>query len=86
MIVSTNRVVAHEGRDYHIQAEDLGEAEASFEVRVYERGTVLWRRRLSYSELVAKHLERLAFEDELRAQMEKAAHTVEAAILRGRLT
>jgi hypothetical protein len=85
VIASSNRVLTHEGHEYHIQAEDRGETEAAFEVRVYEGGTVLWRRRMSYADLVARSLGREAFEEELRGQMEKAVHTLEAAVVRGRI-
>ena len=37
VIVGVNRVFEHEGKQYHIQAEDLGVEQACFEVRVYDR-------------------------------------------------
>ena len=36
MISGVNRIFEHEGRQYHIQGEDLGVDEACFEVRVYD--------------------------------------------------
>ena len=45
MIVGTNKVHAHEGKQYHIQVEDLGTQSACLEVRVYIGGAVLWRNR-----------------------------------------
>ena len=56
MISGVNRVYSHEGRDYHIQAEDLGVEHACIEVRVYDGGTVLWRKRLPYAEILEKKL------------------------------
>ena len=86
MIVGVNRAFEHGGKVYHIQAEDLGvEAGASFEVRVYDGGTVLWRKRVPYAEVVAKGLPKLEFEEELRSLMEKTLHTVQAAIAKGRI-
>jgi len=85
MIVGTNRVFEHEGKTYHIQVEDLGAEHAVMEARVYDGGTVLWRRRVPYAEILAKGLEKVALEDELRALMEKTLHTVQAAIAKGKL-
>jgi hypothetical protein len=65
--------------------EDLGEALASFEVRVYDGGTVLWRKKIGYADLLARALPRMEQEEELRSQMEKALHTVQAAIAKGKL-
>jgi hypothetical protein len=85
MIIGLNRVFEHEGKQYHLQVEDLGIDSASFEVRVYEGGTVLLNKRVSYSELMSEGLPREEQEHTLRALMEKALHTAEAAIARGRL-
>ena len=85
MIGAVNRVYAHAGREYHIQAEDLGVEQAAFEVRVYDGGAVLWHKRLPYAELVEKKLPKADQDQELRALMEKAMHTVQAAIAKGKL-
>jgi hypothetical protein len=85
MIVGLNRVVQHEGKAYHLQVEDLGEGEGAVEARVYDGGTVLWRKRIGYADLAARGLDKLAFDDELRSLMEKTLHTVEAAIGKGKL-
>jgi len=85
VIVGVNRVFPHAGKDYHIQVEDLGEAEGSFEVRVYDQGTVLWRKKVAYPEVLARALPKLEQEEELRAIMEKTLHTVQAAIAKGKL-
>jgi hypothetical protein len=85
MIVAANRVFEHQGRTYHIQVEDLGTEQAAMEARVYDRGTVLWCRRVPYAEVLAKGQDKLAQEDELRALMDKTLHTVEAAIAKGKL-
>jgi hypothetical protein len=85
MIVGLNRAFQHEGREFHIQAEDLGLEQACFEVRVYDKGTVLWRKRIPYQEVVAKNLPRLEQDDELRSLMEKTLHTVQAAIVKGKI-
>ena len=85
MIGGVNRVYEHGGREYHIQAEDLGVGQAVFEVRVYDGGAVLWRKRLPYAELLEKKLPKAEQEEELRALMEKAMQTVQAAIAKGKL-
>jgi hypothetical protein len=85
MIVGTNRVFEHEGKTYHIQIEDLGLEQAVMEARVYDAGSVLWRRRIPYAEIVARAQGKMAQEDELRALMEKTVQTVQAAIAKGKL-
>ncbi len=85
MIMGTNRTCQHEGREYHVQIEDLGVTQASFEVRVYEHGSVLWRKRVAYNDLLARALPKTELEEHLRALMEKTLHTVEAAIAKGRI-
>ena len=86
MIGGVNRVYQHDGREYHIQAEDLGVAQGVFEVRVYDGGAVLWRKRLPYAEILQKKLPKLEQDEELRALMDKTMHTVQAAIAKGKLT
>lgn len=85
MIMGTNRTCQHGGHEYHLQIEDLGLQQASFEVRVYEHGTVLWLKRVAYADLLARALPKAELEEHLRALMEKTLHTVEAAIAKGRL-
>ncbi|MBN2370384.1 MAG: hypothetical protein JXO72_07845 [Vicinamibacteria bacterium] len=84
MIIGLNRVFEHGGKQYHLQIEDMGLENAGFEVRVYEGGTVLLNKRVSYEELLAQGLPREEQEQKLRSLMDKALHTVEAAISRGR--
>lgn len=86
MIVGVNKVFEHGGRSYHVQAEDLGVEAACFEVRVYDRGTVLWNRRVPYADVLARGLPRLEQEEALRALMEKTIHTVQAAIVKGKIS
>ena len=85
MIIGVNKVYEHGEREYHIQAEDLGQEQACFEVRVYEKGTVLWRKQVGYSDLLGKQLPKLELEEGLRNLMEKTVHTVQAAIAKGKL-
>jgi hypothetical protein len=85
MLSGVNRVYPHDGKDYHLQAEDLGVEQACFEVRVYDGGTVLWRKRISYAEVVAQKLPRLDQDEALRSLIEKTLHTVQAAIAKGKL-
>ena len=85
MIVGVNRVFDHGGRQYHIQAEDLGVEQACFEVRVYDHGTVLWHKKVAYNDVISRGLPKLEQDDELRSLMEKTIHTVQAAISKGKL-
>ena len=85
MIIGVNRVFEHAGKEYHLQAEDLGTEQAFFEVRVYDHGTVLWKKRVPYAEILQKNLPKLDQDDEVRSLMEKTLHTVQAAIAKGKL-
>ena len=86
MIGGVNRVFEHNGREYHIQAEDLGVEVGCFEVRVYDGGAVLWHKRLPYAEILERKLPHLEQDEALRALMDKTLHTVQAAIAKGKLT
>lgn len=85
MIVGLNRLVEREGRQFHIQVEDLGEAQACFEVRLHEGGGVLWSKRVSYQDVLAQNLPKAERDEAVAGQMEKTLHTVAAAIARGKL-
>jgi hypothetical protein len=85
VIVGLNRIVEHEGRQLHIQVEDLGEEHACFEVRLHERGAVLWSKRVGYAETLAQGLPKADQDEAIRSTMEKTLHTVAAAIARGKL-
>ena len=85
MIAGLNRVVGHEGRQFHIQVEDLGEDQACLEVRLHEQGGVLWSKRVSYQDIVARKLPKAERDEAVVSQMEKTLHTVAAAIARGKL-
>ena len=85
MIVGVNRVFEHGGKEYHLQAEDLGLDDAAFEVRVFDGGTILFKKKVPYGEVLAQNLPKLEQDDALRALMEKSVHTVQAAIAKGKL-
>ena len=85
MIGGINRVYEHDGREYHLQAEDLGVEQGCFEVRVYDGGAVLWHKRVPYADILEKKLPQLEQDEELRALMDKTMHTVQAAIAKGKL-
>ncbi len=85
MIIGVNRVVDHDGRQFHVQAEDLGLELACFEIRVYVGGTVLWHKRVGYGEVLAQKLPRIEQDEALNAFMEKTIHTVQAAIAKGKI-
>lgn len=85
MIIGVNRVLDHGGKQYHIQAEDLGAQQACFEVRVYVDGAVLWRKKVAYSDILQKSLPKTEQDEALNGFMEKTIHTVQAAISKGKL-
>jgi hypothetical protein len=85
MIVGLNRAVEREGRHFHVQVEDLGEAHACFEVRLHEGGGILWRKHVDYREILGRGLPKGEQDEAVCASMEKTLHTVVAAIARGKL-
>lgn len=85
MITGINTIVQHDGKDYHLQAEDLGSEAAAYEVRVYDGGSVLWLKRISYEDLEAQNLPKQEHDKALRAAMEKTLLTVQAALAKGKI-
>jgi hypothetical protein len=85
VIIGVNRVIEHGGKQFHVQAEDLGVAQACFEVRVYVDGTVLWHKKVPYTEVLERQLPRIEQDEALNAFMEKTIHTVQAAIVKGKI-
>lgn len=85
MIVGLNRVVEHQGRQFHVQVEDLGEAQACFVVRLHEGGGIVWSKQVDYRETLGRGLPKGEQDEAVRASMEKTLHTVVAAIARGKL-
>ena len=82
MVTGSNRVFEHAGREFHIQVEDLASVADTVEVRVYDKGAVLFVKRLSYTEAIAGSESR---EDAIRAFMEKTTQTISAAIAKGKI-
>jgi hypothetical protein len=85
MIAGVNRIFEHEGKEFHIQVEDLGEEQAAFEIRVHSGGGIVWQKKMSYADILAKKLARAEQDEAIGGAMEKALFTVEAAIARGKL-
>jgi hypothetical protein len=85
MVVGLNLRVEHEGRQYHVQVEDLGEARACFEVHVHEGGGIIWSKQVGYQEILDQKLPRSEQDDAVRSSMEKVLHTAATAIARGKL-
>ncbi len=85
MIVGLNLKIEHQGRQFHLQVEDLGEARACFEVRLHEGGGILWSKQVSYQDVLARKLPREQQDDAIRASMEKMLHTAASAVARGKL-
>ena len=55
------------------------------EVRVYDQGTVVWMKRISYQDLATSDLPKAEHEKALRGLMEKTLMTVGAAIAKGKI-
>lgn len=85
MITGVNRVLKHDGRELHLQTEDLGEAAGEFEVRVYDGGNVLWNKRVSYADQIEAGMDHSQKEEIILGLMNKTLTTVGAAIQKGRL-
>lgn len=82
MVTGTNRIFEHAGREFHIQIEDLASGD-TVEVRVYDKGAVLWVKRMPYGEAIAGAPSR---DDAIRTFMEKTIQTVSAAIVKGKIS
>jgi hypothetical protein len=85
MFAAVNKLFTHGGREYHLQAEDLGSEVGAFEARVYDGGAILWRKRVPYADVLAQKLAREEEAEAVRALMDKTLHTVQAAIVKGKL-
>ncbi len=81
MVTGSNRIFEHDGRQFHIQVEDLPSGD-TVEVRVYDKGAVLFVKRVAYAEAIAGAASR---EDAIRTFMEKTIQTVSAAIAKGKI-
>ena len=86
MFAGVNKLFTHGGREYHLQAEDLGVEVGAFEARVYDGGAILWRKRVPYADVVAQKLPREEEAEAVRALMDKTLQTVQAAIVKGKLS
>ena len=85
MITGINTVFKYDGREFHLQAEDLGSEAQAFEVRVYDQGSVVWLKRMSYADIEEQNLAKADHDHALRMKMEKTLLTVEAAITKGKI-
>ena len=85
MITGINTIFEHDGKKYHLQAEDLGDEATAFEVRVYDEGSVVWQKRLPYDDIEAQGLPKPERDQALRTKMEKTLLTVGAAIAKGKI-
>jgi hypothetical protein len=85
MFAAVNKLFNHGGREYHLQAEDLGAEVGAFEARVYDGGAILWRKRVPYADVLERKLAREEEDEAVRALMDKTLQTVQAAIAKGKL-
>ncbi|HLA78497.1 MAG TPA: hypothetical protein VJU18_13035 [Vicinamibacteria bacterium] len=85
MIIGANTVFEHAGKQYHIQAEDLGFEHRAIELRVYDGGTLLWRKRVPYAEELTPAQPKAEREEQVAKLLERTLHTVQAAIAKGKI-
>ncbi len=85
MIPGINQSFQLDGHDYIIQGEDQGEAQACFDVRVMEQGSIVWQKRLSYQDLLDQELPQPEMQKKLRAQVERTLEMVKVGLERGKL-
>ena len=85
MITGINTIYEHEGKQYHLQVEDLGAEAIAYEVRVYDGGSVVWLKRIPYEDLEAQSLPKAEHDKALRAAMEKTLRTVQAGVAKGKI-
>ncbi len=85
VIVGVNRVFAHGGKDYHIQAEDLGVEQAASRCASTTRAPCSGASGCPTPTSWRQGLRQLEQDEALRALMEKTLHTVQAAIAKGKL-
>ena len=83
--MGTNRAFTHEGKEYHIQVEDLGVDKACVEVRVYVGGGVIWRKQISYADVLGQSLPKAEQDEAVNNLMNKTITTVQAAIAKGKI-
>ena len=85
MLAAINTVLKHDGHEYHVNCEDLGDAEGCIVIRILDKGGILWEKRFPHPEAVTAAEGKREAEQALRSQMAKTVQTVEAAIAKGRL-
>jgi hypothetical protein len=54
MVPGFNTDISHDGVDYHVQTEDLGQKHPTILTLVYARGAVVLRETLAYGEILAQ--------------------------------
>lgn len=87
MLPGINRLLEHEGAEYLIECEDLGEGSAAFEIRIIlkGKGSLLWQKQVSYRDLLGQGLDAAEVARLLREQMERTVETASAAVVKGKL-
>lgn len=85
MIVGTNEHFPHDGKDFHIQVEDL-DGSWELDVRVYVGGSIVFHKRHSYLKAVEGCTVPGQPEAVIAEEMRKLVVLVRAAIQKGRIT
>ncbi len=81
MITGFNTDVVHEGRTYHVQTEDRGEAKPFLESLIYDGGVVIAKKSTSYKEELQQGMSEAA----IATRLKKQHQVIIAAIRAGRI-
>ncbi len=85
MIRGVDQFFEHDGHHYLIECEDQGTTRGRLDVRVLERGAVLWSKTISYRHLLPRWGTRMRRQQVLARLVVQTSRTVRAGIVRGRL-
>jgi hypothetical protein len=81
MVPGLNTDVAHDGVDYHIQTEDLGQKNPTIVTLVYRHGAVVLREKLAYGEILTVDPSPSLIKTLMDAQHRRITHRVAAGEL-----
>jgi len=84
MITGINLPFQFDGREFHIQVEDLPDLD-TLEVRVYVGGAILFQKRHGYEQAILGIEGERPKEEAIRDEMTKLVKLIQAAIQRGRI-
>lgn len=78
MVPGFNTDITHDGVDYHVQTEDLGEKNPTILTLVYAHGAVVLRETLAYGEILAQEPPESLMRTLMEVQHRRVVRHVEA--------